>query len=152
MYAFPDEDWESLRVRGRSIGLSPTLGESLQSAVTLAPGPCRNQETWDNKIGHEPPKSRMTGTEPKKPVAAFAPTRMNGVTSVPVRAQADDRPKRTGRKRSYKDDSFDGYAEAYGDEDDDEVALKSGSEDGSRGLGRKRRKKVGPSYTTCSNL
>lgn len=144
MCNFPDQHWEDLKVRGKVVGNISRLGDKLQEAAALAPGPCRNQEFWDNKIGHEPPKARTTNNvaEQKKPSAIAAPSRVNGVAPAASRVVVDDRPKRTGRKRSYKDNSFDGYAEAYGDDDDDGVVLKSGSEDGSRGLGRKRRKKV----------
>ncbi|KAL9618723.1 MAG: hypothetical protein Q9160_006602 [Pyrenula sp. 1 TL-2023] len=145
MCNFPDQHWEDLKVRGKVVGNISKMADKLQEAAALAPGLCRNQEFWDNKIGHEPPKARNPVTEQKKPSANPAPSRMNGIAA--SRVVADDRPKRSGRKRSYKDNSFDGYAEAYGDDDDD-VALKSGSEDGSRGLGRKRRKKVEKFYTS----
>lgn len=152
MYMFPDDQWDNAKVRGKSIQIAPDLGEKLQNAVTLASGSCRNQEFWDNKIGHEPPKARVIAPEQRKPLAGHGLARVNGAIPALVRVPTDDRPKRSGRKRSYKDDSFDGYAEAYGDDDDDEPALKSGSEDGSRGLGRKRRKKVRTSYVSCPAL
>ena len=141
----PEEQWQAENAV-RRIEISPEFGNTLKKAMEMRPGTTRNHEMWEDALGHE--KVRPV-TGPEVPVRKNLPTaapaqRPNGAVR-PQAANAADviRPRRANKKRSYADNSFEGYGDGFVDDEGDlDVAAYSDSEDGGGGPGRKKRKKV----------
>ncbi|KAL1954342.1 hypothetical protein VTO42DRAFT_1369 [Malbranchea cinnamomea] len=145
---WPEEEWYNQKVHGKEIQVAEpdsNLYKLQMRAMKFEPGPVPNNEYWEDVLGYEkPPKSAPTGVDPslKKPSVSTPSFRQSGQTNgAPTAAtpRADTgRPQRTGKKRSYTDDSFVGYADAFADDDDLEGSLYSNSDAGSS---KKKRKK-----------
>jgi hypothetical protein len=140
------EIWDANHVRGQEIdkGLSDTVRSSLGRAMTMARGPIP-KERWNPSVLGE---LGAANVDPSKQAAAKAKAPiMQGATSMPkankaaAAAGAADiaRPKRSVKKRTYGDASYEGYGEGY---IDDEAGYSTGDGDDRAG-GRKRPKKVG---------
>ncbi|PQE08906.1 Rox3 mediator complex subunit protein [Rutstroemia sp. NJR-2017a WRK4] len=144
------EIWEANHVRGQEIdkGLSDTVRSSLGRAMTMARGTIP-KERWNSSVLGElgaanVDPSKQAATKAKAPI-------MQGATSIPkankaaaaagAGAGAADiaRPKRSVKKRTYGDASYEGYGEGY---IDDDAGYSTGDGDDRAG-GRKRPKKVG---------
>jgi Rox3 mediator complex subunit len=139
-----EEEWAD-KYEKRPIEATPDFKAKLQIAMQMQPGTVRNNLHWDDVLGHE--RQRPVVTAPvaaTNPTFTAAPSRQtNGITMPNVQAGANAvRPKRAGKKRSYVDDSFEGYGEGFGDDDGelDDGAFDD-DEDGG-GSARKKRKKV----------
>ena len=152
----PDDSWYASKVMGKRIEVNSDLESRLQKAMFLQPGRTKDHEQWEDLLGHEKPrpiqvqepvsKKAVTGAPPQRPQVNG-----NGLRTIPHTAGEAVRPRRTGKKRSYADNSFEGYGDGFVDDEavDMDHSFLSNSEDGSHGLGRKKRKKVGlpQSYT-----
>jgi Rox3 mediator complex subunit len=145
----PEESWRASKVDGKPIGPSAEFEAKLHKALDLQPGRTRNSEKWDDAFGHEKPRLVQPPDSTSRkavPIVAQRP-QING-TNARTMSQATGealRPRRQGKKRSYADNSFEGYGDGFADDDavDMDQSFLSNSEDGSHGLGRKKRKKVG---------
>ncbi|KAL9108214.1 MAG: hypothetical protein Q9227_006951 [Pyrenula ochraceoflavens] len=146
MLAWPEHEWHLQKVNAKPIRIGDELEVKLNHALKLEPGIPRNHRDWEDKLGHEKMGARpQPAGESKKVTPNTVTARANGVVA-PMQSPGEaNRPRRV-KKRSYQDNSFAGYGEGFID-DQDEQPL-SGEDDGSRGIGRKRRKK--DSFTTAS--
>lgn len=110
------------------------LKEKLPKAMQMQPGRLRRHEEWERLLGHEKPK--VPPSQPVQPVQPAAPIRGNGHGRPPVAKTQQEaiRPRRQGKRRRYNDDSFEGYADGFVDED------QSDSDD-DRGSARKKQRR-----------
>ncbi|KAF7897977.1 uncharacterized protein EAF01_008943 [Botrytis porri] len=139
----PREAWNQSHVQGKEIsrGVEELLPQ-IKTALIMAKGPVP-KERWNHSVLGE--ISSQIANDPLKAVPAKAKAPMplsQGTMGVPKqnRGAADiARPKRTAKKRSYGDSSFEGYGEGYVDDDG---GYSTGDGDDRAG-GRKRPKKVG---------
>ena len=147
----PEESWYASKVMGKKIEVTSDLEARLQKAMSLQPGRTKNHEYWEDLLGHE----KQRPIQPQDPASKRAVpgpmqrTQANGNAVRTMSQAAGDaiRPRRAGKKRSYADNSFEGYGDGFMDDEavDMDQSFLSNSEDGSHGPGKKRRKKVGPS-------
>ncbi|ESZ94517.1 hypothetical protein SBOR_5097 [Sclerotinia borealis F-4128] len=143
------EIWEETQVEGKEIdkGIPDELRPALSKATIMAYGPIP-REHWNSSVLGDMANRLATESlkvvAPKKAVAPKAKAPMSqGTTGVPKqnRGAADiPRPKRTVKKRSYGDASYEGYGEGYVDDD---TGYSTGENADDRAGGRKRPKKVG---------
>ena len=141
MLLWPDHEWQLQKVNAKSIQVSEDLQSKLSQALKLEPGIPRNHKDWEDKLGHEKagPRPQQTLGDAKKATLSAGATRPNGVAvSAQQSANEASRPRRV-KKRSYHDNTFAGYGEGFVDDQDDDFSC---DDDGGRGPGRKRRKKV----------
>lgn len=145
----PDDSWYASKVMGKKIEVNSDLESRLRKAMFLQPGRTRDHEQWEDLLGHEKARPVQAQEPVSKKVVAGAPLQRPQVNGSGVRTlshAAGDamRPRRTGKKRSYADNSFEGYGDGFVDDEavDRDHSFLSNSEDGSHGLGRKKRKKV----------
>lgn len=144
--AWPEEEWRNQKKTSKEVsrGLSTTALAKLEKAMKMEPGPVPKNEEWESILGHEKIKpsgtlameadDRRAGSDRK---AAKANGQMNGNVQGGSEGEAI-RARRTGKRRRYDDDSFEGYGEGYVDDDrDDADGLSS---DG--GTKKKKRRKV----------
>ncbi|KAI6382587.1 hypothetical protein MCOR25_000590 [Pyricularia grisea] len=142
MYFAPAEDWINTEVHGKDItaGLSSEALQNLSRATTMARGPISKKD-WDTSVlGDLDKAAKQTSsakvTAPNTPLNLPPLNRPKG--SQPPAGEAA-RIRRVGKKRSYGDSSFEGYNEAFTDDDPGaDVGYSTGEGDG----GQKRRKKV----------
>jgi len=145
MEDIPEEQWQAENA-AKKIEITEDFRSVLRRATLMRPGITRDNEFWEEALGHE--KARLPAIPEaslRKNVQSTGPPRLpNGVVRAPVSAEADvARPRRANKKRSYADDSFEGYGDGFvDDEADADAASYSNSEDGGGGPGRKKRKKV----------
>ncbi len=138
------------RARGKDTlqGLSDGALEKLPKAMTMAKGPIPKSE-WDSSVlgdlaadrllaGRSPFSSK--GTAPNTPLHP-AVSRPKGQ---PPLAQEAARPRRSVKKRSYGDNSFEGYGEGFPDDDGGADTGYSTGEGDDRGASRTKQKKVLP--------
>ncbi|CAD6441190.1 2a35c909-96a0-4f26-bf0d-42f083a574ca [Sclerotinia trifoliorum] len=139
------EAWDQIEVQGREIdkGIPDELRSSLSKAVIMARGTIP-KDRWNHSVIGE--MGNQIVNDPLKAVPAKAKAPISqGTMSVPKqnRGAADiARPKRTVKKRSYGDASYEGYGEGY---IDDEAGYSTGDGDDRAG-GRKRPKKTPTSH------
>jgi hypothetical protein len=145
MEDIPEEQWQAENA-AKKIGITPEFQSILVKAMEMRPGITRNNEMWEDALGHE--KARPVAI-PEVPVKKNLPTatptqRPNGAVRQPPSNTTDViRPRRANKKRSYADNSFEGYGDGYVDDEGDlDAGAYSNSEDGGGGPGRKKRKKV----------
>ena len=124
------EPWRKLSTDKTS--LEPNFGSLLDSAFGgMGPGalPPSDASKYKAYIGTDDNLRPKTAAEAqvRTPLPSSAPT--------PNAHSLPRRPERSGSKRQYNEDSYQGYSEGYGDD----FATDSTGEDGSRG-GFKRRK------------
>jgi hypothetical protein len=140
-----EEQWQAENA-AKKIEITPEFRSILVKAMEMRPGTTRNSEMWEDSLGHE--KARPVAM-PEVPVKKNLPTatpahRPNGAVRQPPSNATDIiRPRRANKKRSYADNSFEGYGDGYVDDEGDlDAGAYSNSEDGGGGPGRKKRKKV----------
>lgn len=149
----PEESWYASKVMGKKIEVTADLEARLGKAMFLQPGRTKNHEHWENLLGHEKPRLAQGQDAAGIKKAIPGPTQQrpqvngNTVTASAMSQAAGGeamRPRRAGKKRSYADNSFEGYGDGFVDDEaaDVDQGFVSNSEDGSHGLGRKKRKKV----------
>lgn len=156
----PDGSWYASKVLGKKIQVTADLEAKLQKAMFLQPGRTRDHEHWEDLLGHEKPRPAQVPHDPagkrapgpggiSRPAPPPAPPPQVNGNTVRVMSQGASGeaigPRRTGKKRSYADNSFEGYGDGYLDDEagDMDQSFQSNSEDGSHGPGKKKRKKVG---------
>jgi hypothetical protein len=150
MMKFPQEEWFIHHVKGKEIdnGFSSDTRAKMPKAVSMSKGTVP-KSVWDSTVLGElgpgnvnkgdkqtPFKTPTPGTPglstPGGPPRAKPPTS----TAAPGAA----RPQRAMKKRSYGDNSFEGYGEGYPDDDGGaDTGYSTGEGEAS---GQKRRKKV----------
>ena len=140
-----DEQWSA--EKGKEIHVTPDFTVLLRKAMQMQPGRTRKHEEWDDALGHERPRPAVVPeVVAKKPAVSGASSRQpNGIIRQQLHGTSEPaRPRRAGKKRSYNDNSFEGYGDGYVDDDGEmDRGVNSNSDDGSSGVGRKKRKKVG---------
>lgn len=154
LLAEPEDSWQARQVKTKEIrnGLDDDVMASLRAALTMNKGPLP-KAVWDNSVlGGDVPSlganggaargsSAARGTAPNTPLHPAALARSKAQSSQAVgspggaTAAADARPRRMGKKRSYNDNSFEGYNETF-----DEDGYSTGGDNGD-GPSHKRRKK-----------
>jgi hypothetical protein len=145
MEEIPEEQWQAENSAKR-IEITRDFRSTLTKAMEMRPGTTRNNEMWEDALGHE--KARPVAIPEvllKKTLPTVAPgQRPNGAVRPPGPNATDViRPRRANKKRSYADNSFEGYGDGYVDDEGDlDAGAYSNSEDGGGGPGRKKRKKV----------
>ncbi len=153
---WPEEEWQNQKVMGRDVskGLPGATRAKLEKAMRMQPGPVPNNTEWEDLLGFEKvaPVPAVMESAPKGVSKKEVPTgKANGVTNgarlKTGKASAADgpRPKRSGKKRRYDEQSFEGYGEGFVDDEGDPAMTGGGggsSGDGSRmgGVSKKRRK------------
>ena len=129
----PARRWDVEDSEDRKIELSAAFKSRIKTGMQLHPGPIMHGKKWEDLLGNDPPPRQAPISAPEQ-VAPHVQRAPNGV----VRSQGahpDIRRQTRGKKRSYQDDSFSGYAEGFSegeDPDDHGDADRFGS--------RKRRK------------
>jgi len=143
---WPMDEWNVHFVRGRDIrdGIPADIQSRLPRAMTMSKGVV-SKALWDSSVlgevgpgkGDKQPSSARP-TAPNTPLpSAMAPQRPKPLSTA---AQEAARPKRSVKKRSYGDSSFEGYGEGY---PDDEAGGEGGYSTAEGEMpGQKRRKKV----------
>lgn len=143
----PEQLFQDQFVRGHELenGLRPETRANLPKAVSMARGVVP-KSLWDSSVlGDLGPagaaKHRTTAPSTPNPVATPAAVPMaqaRGKLLTQQGAQAAVRPQRNLKKRSYGDNSFEGYGEGFPDDDTGGDGYATGDGD----PGAKRRKKV----------
>ncbi|EJT77507.1 hypothetical protein, variant [Gaeumannomyces tritici R3-111a-1] len=139
----PAEDWINTEVHGKDItaGLSSDVLQNLGRATTMARGPITKRD-WDSSVLGDLSSDKAAGkTSSAKATAPNTPLNLPPMNRPKVGQQPPigdaNRPRRAGKKRSYGDSSFEGYGEAFADDQDVGYSTGEGDERG----GQKRRKK-----------
>lgn len=140
LMSLPDDHWEAInagkeprrKLNNDQTAFEPEFGGLLDSAFGgMGPGalPPSDASKYKAYIGTDDTlrAKPAADTQARTPLPSSAPTPSNH--SLPRR------PERSGSKRQYNEDSYQGYSEGYGDD----FATDSTGEDGARG-GFKRRK------------
>lgn len=141
MIDYPDEEWQIQRVAGRDIskGATDDLLAKLDRATKMESGrlPGTDHDTWKNAIHLD--EQPVIKTEP----GVAAQPRGGGQSPAHGVAQAAPSSTRASRgvKRSYQDDSFEGYGDGFGDDTNEAHSPKDGDEGG--GGSRKKKRRVG---------
>ncbi|KAI1962530.1 hypothetical protein LOZ58_002872 [Ophidiomyces ophidiicola] len=148
---WPEDEWLNQKVVGKDIKFAEpdsSLFKLHMRAMKMEPGPIPNNEYWEDVLGHEKLPKQVAPSVHKAndtlPSASRYSAQTNGTSiSTPGPLTGNpDRPKRTGKKRSYNDSSFVGYGEGFPDDDGDlEGSFYSNSEEGGRSSVKKKRKK-----------
>ena len=145
MEDIPEEQWQAENA-AKKIEITPAFRTTVTKAMEMRPGTTRNNEMWEDALGHEKPRPAAAPevSVKKNPPATVPAQRPNGAVRPQVSNAADViRPRRANKKRSYADNSFEGYGDGYVDDEGDlDAGAYSNSEDGGGGPGRKKRKKV----------
>ena len=128
-------------------GLPIAVLEKLEKAMHMQPGPVQDNNKWEELLSHETIKPVGAAIDKKGKVAstiAQSNGQVNGSRTDASRTldAEDTRPKRVTKRRRYNDNSFEGYAEGFGDDDADVFDGDDNSSDSRRGSAFKRRKKV----------
>ena len=138
-----EEEWNRVH-RAEAIEPSEDFKVKLRSAMRLLPGPVRNNSHWEDVLGHERPRSGIAAPNAVSTNAAATATlarQSHGAVRPPVRTQPDiSRPRRSGKRRSYGDSSFEGYGDGFEDDEFDEYGTRLDEDD--EAFARKKRKKV----------
>lgn len=147
---WPDEGWHDQRVRGKELELweSNPIMHKLDRALQMNPGRLPHDE-------HEKWKSMIDPAEKPKPTPSFDAMKNSTLQAVSktqsssarasapasptwTSATSGARPDRQGKKRRYHEGTYEGYNDAYNDED----GYSTGGVDDSRGSATKKRRKV----------
>jgi Rox3 mediator complex subunit len=117
----PDDSWYASKVMGKKIEVSSDLESRLQKALFLQPGRTKDHELWDDLLGHEKPRPVQVQDPAGKKTGAVAPQRPqvngNALRTMSHAAGEANRPRRAGKKRSYADNSFEGYGDGFVDDE-----------------------------------
>lgn len=137
----PDEEWEAQHSRGQEIsrGFSDAVKGSMGTAFKMARGRIHKSQFDPSVLGEiatrpaEPAKSMLNGVKPHA-AQGSAPARAS------KKVGEGPRPQRNLKKRSYGEDTYEGYGEGYADDiaNRDDTGYSTGEGDN----GRKRPKKV----------
>lgn len=147
----PEDVWDAHFVRGRDInhGFTSEMQSKLLRATTMSKG-IVPKNFWDSSVlGELGPGKSDKQTSSARPTAPNTPLAIAGAlprvkVGTPVPAQEAARAKRSIKKRSYGDSSFEGYGDGYPDDDmGGETGYSTGG-DGDMMSGQKRRKKTHP--------
>lgn len=141
----PPQEWDVHFVKGKEIGsgLRPEVERILPKATAMARGPIA-KDRWDSTVladfaGERAGKGGLSA-KPTAPGTPLHPASGGGVARLKGQGpggQDAARPRRAGKKRSYGDNSFEGYGDGFDDETGAETGYSTGE-----GEGTKRRKKV----------
>ena len=114
--------------------ISAEMKEKLKNAMQMQPGKVNNPGDWERLLGLDKPK--FPPSQVVQPVQPATTLRANGTTRLqgPKLQYEPIRARRTNR-RTYDDNSFEGYGGGYVDED-----LTDSSDDG--GSARRKRRKT----------
>ncbi|KAL8738696.1 MAG: hypothetical protein Q9190_007964 [Brigantiaea leucoxantha] len=152
-----EEDWQNHQSsRGRDVQaqLPTETVAKLEKAMQMQPGavPNTSEYDWDDLLGAEKTKPLPTTDERSKKAGQVEVTKskingqVNGVR-VPATTLAGaelSRPKRSGKKRRYDEDSFEGYGEGFNDDVEDrhnqDGGYSSGENSRTGGTSKKRKK------------
>jgi len=145
----PHDVWDANYVRGQDItlGFSNEARQKLPRAMIMNKG-IVPKNLWDSSVlGELGPGKGEKQPLSARPTAPNTPLPSSGLQGVPrpkvgtPLAQDAARSKRTTKKRSYGDSSFEGYGEGF---PDDETGAENGysTGEGDMGSGQKRRKKT----------
>ncbi len=142
----PDEEWNVHFVRGKHImdGFNGETQARLLRTTTMNKG-LVPKSMWDSSVlgdvGPGKGEKQPTSARPTAPNTPLS-TAVNFQRGKPqLAAQDPARPKRSVKKRSYGDSSFEGYGEGYPD-DDGGIETGYSTGEGDMASGQKRRKKV----------
>ncbi|KAI5286834.1 hypothetical protein KEM54_006471 [Ascosphaera aggregata] len=155
LMALPEEEWQNQKVFGKDIRVpepDSARHKLLLRATKCEPGPLPNAAYWEDLLGHEKGgKADRLGDHLRRSVSVVDGSRRDNNASpvsafnsaapspsFPQSEYASNRPKRTGKKRSYQDNSFSGYGEGFIDDDAD----GDSAYDDESAKGKKRRRKV----------
>ena len=145
MAQWPEVEWQNQKVASKEVskGLSASALSALDKAVKLEPGPVPRNEEWENILGHEKvkhggPPSPRPGHKIADAMGSKKPARTNGFVNGAGQEQGDGiRARRSGKRRRYDDESFEGYGEGFVDDDREDAGGYSSDERASK---KKRRK------------
>lgn len=148
MVGCPEEIWQMQFVQNKELrnGFRTETRDNLMKAVSMAKGVVP-KSVWDSSVlGELGPAGagKYKSTAPNTPVPTSTPAA--AVPAVQARAkppqqlgvQGAVRPQRNTKKRSYGDNSYQGYGEGFPDDDDGGDGYSTGEGD----PGSKRRRKV----------
>jgi len=151
LMAEPEDSWHATKVKGKEIesGLGRNVEEALKRAMTMAKGPIP-KSAWDSSVLGDLSSEKNASFAKHKATAPNTPLHPSVARSkAPMASAAQEaaRPKRSIKKRSYGDSSFEGYGEGF---PDDDGGMDTGYSTGEGEGGVKRRKKVhtGPTCRT----
>ena len=149
-----EDSWQARQVKTKDIryGLLEDVEADLRAALTMNKGPIP-KAIWDSSvlgdlapeklasIGVRPGSVRGTAPNtPLHPAVARSKIQLQQQQSQLTGGADASRPRRVGKKRSYGENSFEGYGEGFPDDDGvDGGGYSTGEGDGSS---HKRRKKV----------
>lgn len=152
MLSEADDSWQARQVKTKDIqyGLADDTEADLRRALTMNKGPMP-KAIWDSSVLGDlaPDKlasistrpSSVRGTTPSTPLhpaVARSKTQQPSLQQFGPGSSDASRPRRVSKKRSYGDNSFEGYGEGFPDDD-----LGDGYSTGEGdGPSHKRRKKV----------
>ncbi|KAI1342665.1 Rox3-domain-containing protein [Xylariaceae sp. FL0016] len=115
-----EEDWHNRAVAGREIekGFSQSTLSSLARAMTMAKGQIP-KDAWDSSVLGDMAPGAPKKTDTSRQTAPSTPAASGAGSIVKSKSQMSqiDRAHRIGKKRSYKDSSFEGYGEGFIDDD-----------------------------------
>ncbi|CAK7240014.1 MAG: hypothetical protein STHCBS139747_001449 [Sporothrix thermara] len=154
-----EDSWQARQVKTKDIryGLLEDVEADLRAALTMNKGPIP-KAIWDSSvlgdlapeklasIGVRPGSVRGTAPNtPLHPAVARSKIQLQQQQSQLTGGADASRPRRVGKKRSYGENSFEGYGEGFPDDDGvDGGGYSTGEGDGSS---HKRRKKNGTPST-----
>ncbi|CAK7272877.1 hypothetical protein SEPCBS57363_005369 [Sporothrix epigloea] len=148
-----DDSWQVRQVKAREIrhGLLDDVEADLRAAMTMNKGPIP-KSVWDSSVlGDLAPEKLASGGVRPGSVRGTAPNTPLHPTIARSKIQLQQkqaaaggnadtlRPRRVIKKRSYGENSFEGYGEGFPDDDGDASGYATGDGDGPN---LKRRKKV----------
>ena len=142
----PNLEWDVYHSGAHDInrGLPDDMMAKLDKALDLGPGklPAEENERWRNflDVGESniPAKSNTI----PKPSSKASKTSGTHNTTNQASPASPTRPSRRGTKRSYHDQSFEGYGEGYLDDIADAGAYDEGDNGQTGSAAKKRRKRV----------
>ncbi|KAK3902267.1 hypothetical protein C8A05DRAFT_44277 [Staphylotrichum tortipilum] len=155
----PQDVWDVNYVRSREIlaGFTGETRQRLPKAMTLGKG-IVPKNLWDSSVlgdlgpgkgDKQPPSARPTAPNTPLPASGLQPVVPRPKVGTPLAQDPSRTTKRTIKKRSYGDSSYEGYGDGF---PDDETGYSTG--EGDMGSGQKRRKKThlaNPSPSTYAN-
>jgi len=144
----PDDSWNARQVKAKDIkdGLSSEVQGHLRMAMTMAKGQIP-RSVWDSSVLGDLASDKLSGSvkqslsaRPTAPNTPLHPAAISRPKTQQASVADPARPRRSIKKRSYGDNSYEGYGEGYPDDDGLDAGYSTG-EGEDRGAGQKRRKK-----------
>ncbi|KAE9375009.1 Rox3-domain-containing protein [Stipitochalara longipes BDJ] len=145
MMLAPEEEWDAQYTRGKEVGkgLPENVMASMGKAFTMAKG-IIPKTTWNASVLGE---LNVPAQTESKVLQNGSKTPIPQNPSIARTAKSDAaRPKRSVKKRTYGDSSYEGYGEGYVDDDAQETGYSTGDGE-DRGGSRKRPKKTTQSHS-----